>query len=70
LGSREQWVEAALRVQISATELHRMQGVLRQSTIAARRTEKLKATDAVAGGMLGAAKLGLAAIQQAKSAIH
>jgi hypothetical protein len=47
-----------------------MQGVLRQSTIAARRTEKLKATDAVAGGMLGAAKLGLAAIQQAKSAIH
>jgi hypothetical protein len=32
--------------------------------------EKLKATDQIAGSMLAVAKLGLAAIQQAKQAMH
>ena len=32
--------------------------------------EKMKATDAVAGSMLAIAKLGLAAMQQTKNALH
>ena len=34
------------------------------------RDEKLKATDQIAGSMLAVAKLGLQAMQQAKSAMH
>ena len=32
--------------------------------------EKLKATDTIANGMLAVAKLGLAAMQQTKNAMH
>lgn len=71
LVGRGQWVEAALRVQTIATEMHRMQGLLlainkSQMTDA----EKLKATDALASGMLATAKLGLQAIGQVKTTLH
>jgi hypothetical protein len=65
------WFADALRVQSFSTEMHRMQGVLAQIDKSAMTdAEKLKATDAVAGGMLATAKLGLAAMQQTKNAMH
>ena len=68
LVSGGQWLEGALRVQTIASEMHRMQGVLIAINKSAMTdAEKLKATDAVANGMLATAKLGLAAMQQAEA---
>lgn len=67
-----QWLEAALRVQTTiASEMHRMQGVLQAINKSAMTdAEKLKATDAVASGMLATAKLALQAMAQAKKTLH
>jgi hypothetical protein len=52
-------------------EMHRMSGVVAASNNSSMTdTEKLKATVAVAGSMLAVAKLGLAAMQQSKNALH
>ena len=64
-------MEAALRVQAFSTEMHRMSGVvaaINKSDMTD--AEKLKATDAVASSMLAVAKLGLAAMQASKNALH
>ena len=63
-------VEGALGVQAFITEMHGMQGVSAQIEKSATDAEKLKATDQIAGAMLATAKLGLAAMQQAKQAMH
>ena len=71
LVGRGQWIESALRVQAFSTEMHRMAGVvaaINKSDMTD--SEKLKATDSVANGMLAVAKLGLAAMQQAKNSLH
>ena len=64
-------LKAALRVQAYTTEMHRMAGVVAAINKSSMTdAEKLKATDAVAGSMLAVAKLGLAAMHQAKQAMH
>ena len=71
LVSRGQWIEAALRVQSFATEMHRTQALaLAINKSGMTDAEKLKATDTIANGMLATAKLGLAAMQQTKNAMQ
>ena len=58
-------------MQAYTTEMHRMAGVVAAINKSSMTdAEKLKATDAVAGSMLAVAKLGLAAMQQARNSLR
>jgi hypothetical protein len=60
-----------LERQAYTTEMHRMASVVAAINKSSMTdSEKLKATDAVAGSMLAVAKLGLEAMRQTKNALH